>query len=77
MINVHPDAYRLLYIALAVFGAELLATPAMLLSDDVTASDETSRHVLLAFGAVGAVGALTLLYALRRLLWPLRRPPEA
>ena len=74
MIKAHPDAYRLLYIALAVFGAVLLATPAMLLSDDLTASNETSRHMLLAFAAVGA---LTLLCVLQRLLWPLKPPPEA
>jgi hypothetical protein len=72
LIKVHPALYRLLWIAVAVLGAILLFAPLMLLLDDVTASNETSRYVLL---ASGAVGLFTLLYALRRLIWPLKAPP--
>lgn len=75
MIRVHPTIYRLLWITCAVFGVVLLVGPLALLSDGVTATNDTSRYVLL---AGGACGLFVLLYALRRLLWPLRStPPQA
>ncbi len=57
---------------MAVLGALLSLGPFMLLSDDVAATNETTLYVML---TSGAIGAHTLLYALRRLIWPLKPPP--
>lgn len=73
MIKVHPSIYRLLWISMAVLGALLSLGPFMLLSGDVTATNETTLYVML---ISGAIGTLTLVYALRRLIWPLKPPPE-
>ena len=73
MIKVPGWIYRLLWITVAVIGAITALGGALILLDRDGVTINSGEPVLVA-GAV--FGAFILIYAVRRLLKPLRQPPE-
>jgi hypothetical protein len=69
---VRPWLYRLVWITVAVIGA-ISALGLVVLLLDQEAGNEQGRLLLI---AVGVFGALMLIYAIRRLLRPLKAPPS-
>jgi hypothetical protein len=72
-VKVPPWFYRLLWITIAVIGAICALGLIPLLIDDESVTIISGRWVIIVGGIFGAV---MLVYALWRLLWPLKAPPR-
>lgn len=76
MIRVHPYVYRALWILVLALGA-FLVTPVVILMPILILGEIPDRDLLLMNVGMGLLGAGLIIYALRRLINPLKAPPRA